>query len=193
MSTDDTTIDQPAKRTWSRRPKIMRDNEPASAERPQAYARHEAAAAMPRYGQGHVLDIPKAPKGLDLLWIRFQVQGRDDTANISAKRMLGWEPVSAEEASNYGWSNPSQFDFIFGHSSNASGKNDPWVRYADVILMKRPTVIGEQERREKMRRAQDAVRALDENIFNEYARSGARGVQREVTATRETINPNSYE
>lgn len=192
MSTDETTIEQQTKRTWSRRPKVMRDDEPTSAERPQVYARHEAAAAMPRYGQGHMLDVPKAPKGLDLLWVRFQVQGRDDHPNVSAKMALGWEPVSAEEAANYGWSNPAQFDFIFGHSSNA-GKNDPWVRYADVILMKRPTAIGDQERREKMRKAQDQVRALDENIFNEYAKSGARGVQREVIATRETINPNSYE
>ena len=59
--------------------------------------------------------------------------------------------------------------------------------------MKRPTVLGAEERREKVRKAQNQIRALDENIFNEYAKSGARGVQREVIATRETINPNSYE
>ena len=179
-----------------RRPKVMQDTPtPAHDEqppRPQVYARHEAASAMPRYGQGHFLDMLRAPPGFHLSYARYLINGREDISNVQTKQFQGWVPVTAEEAEGYGWPNVSNFDFVSGDAST-TGKRQKWATYQDVLVMKRPTAIGENERREKTRKAQSAIRALDENVFNALERSGARAVPREVTEDRMSIDPTSYE
>ena len=41
------------------------------------------------------MDAPKAPKGYAHRWIRTEVQGFEDTANVSKKLREGWEFVKA--------------------------------------------------------------------------------------------------
>ena len=43
------------------------------------------------------LDAPKAPKGFRHKWIRAEIEGHDDTKNITGKLRSGWELVRADE------------------------------------------------------------------------------------------------
>ena len=48
-----------------------------------------------------MLDAPEAPPGYKHRWVRAEVRGHDDRANMSKRIREGFEPVRAEEYPNF--------------------------------------------------------------------------------------------
>ena len=80
------------------------------------------------------LDAPPAPEGFEHRWIRTQLRGEDDKANVFSRMREGWEPVRADE---YG-------DVAAKYPVIEEGKNKGIIGVGGLMLARIPTETVEE-------------------------------------------------
>ena len=103
------------------------------------------------------LDAPPAPDGFEHRWIRTQLRGEDDKANVFSRMREGWEPVRADE---YGPA-AAKYPVI------EEGKNKGIIGVGGLMLARIPAETV-QERTEYFReQTRNQMTAVDENLMRE--------------------------
>lgn len=103
------------------------------------------------------LDAPPAPDGFEHRWIRTQLRGEDDKANVFSRMREGWEPVRADE---YG-AEAAKYPVI------EEGKNKGIIGVGGLMLARIPAETV-QERTEYFReQTRNQMTAVDENLMRE--------------------------
>ena len=103
------------------------------------------------------LDAPPAPDGFEHRWIRTQLRGEDDKANVFSRMREGWEPVRAEE---YG-------DVAAKYPVIEEGKNKGIIGVGGLMLARIPTETVE-ERTEYFRdQTRNQMTAVDQDLMKE--------------------------
>ena len=105
------------------------------------------------------LDAPKAPAGYAHRWIRTEVQGFEDTANVSKKLREGWEFVRADTLlSEIG---ENDYPVI------SEGKHQGIVGIGGLALGRIPTEILKSRSEYFNRISQDRMEAVDRDLMKE--------------------------
>ena len=103
------------------------------------------------------LDAPKPKDGYKHRWIRTQLRGEDDKANVFSRMREGWEPVRADE---YG-AEAAKYPVI------EEGKNKGIIGVGGLMLARIPAETV-QERTEYFReQTRNQMTAVDENLMRE--------------------------
>ena len=119
------------------------------------------------------LDAPPAPDGFEHRWIRTQLRGEDDKANVFSRMREGWEQVKAEE---YG-------DVAAKYPVIEEGKNKGIIGVGGLMLARIPTETV-QERTEYFRdQTRNQLKAVDENLMREQHPSMPISVDRQSRVT----------
>ena len=104
------------------------------------------------------LDAPKAPAGYAHRWIRTEVQGFEDTANVSKKLREGWEFVKS-----------STIDSELGKGHNfpfyTDGKYKGLIGIGGLVLGRIPLDILQQRAEYFKRITQDRMNAVDRDLM----------------------------
>ena len=101
------------------------------------------------------LDAPPAPDGFEHRWIRTQLRGEDDKANVFSRMREGWERVRADE---YG-PEAAKYPVI------EEGKNKGIIGVGGLMLARIPAETV-QERTEYFReQTRNQMTAVDENLM----------------------------
>ena len=102
-----------------------------------------------------MLDAPDASPGYQHRWVRAEVRGHDDKANMSKRIREGWEPVRAEEYPE------------FDAPTVEDGKHAGVIGVGGLILARIPIEIVEQRRQYFEQMANDQMEAVDRNLMRE--------------------------
>ena len=105
------------------------------------------------------LDAPKAPNGYEHRWIRTNVQGFEDTSNVTKKLREGWEFVKAEELKN----DPD----INKYPQISEGKYIGCIGIGGLVLARIPTEILRQRQEYFARLTQDQIKGVDNDLLKE--------------------------
>ena len=105
------------------------------------------------------LDAPPPPEGYRHRWIRTEVQGFDDTANVSKKMREGWEFVKVEQVQNEIGTNKYPF--------YTEGKYEGCIGIGGLVLARIPVEILEQRAEYFKRLTQDRMNAVDNDLMKE--------------------------
>ena len=105
------------------------------------------------------LDAPKAPAGYAHRWIRTEVQGFEDTANVSKKLREGWEFVKAETLlSEIG---PNEYPVLH------EGKHAGLVGIGGLVLARIPLEILKSRAEYFRKITQERTDAIDRDLMKE--------------------------
>ena len=106
------------------------------------------------------LDAPKAPAGYAHRWIRTEVQGFEDRANVSKKLREGWEFVKS-----------STIDSELGKGHNfpfyVDGKYKGLIGIGGLVLGRIPLDILQQRAEYFKKITQDRMNAVDRDLMKE--------------------------
>lgn len=102
-----------------------------------------------------MLDAPEAPPGYKHRWVRAEVRGHDDKANMSKRIREGWEPVRAEE-------HPE-----FEAPTVEDGRHAGVIGVGGLVLAKMPIETVEQRRAYYNQLAADQIQSVDSNLMRE--------------------------
>ena len=105
------------------------------------------------------LDAPKAPAGYAHRWIRTEVQGFEDTANVSKKMREGWEFVKVEQIQNEIGTNKYPF--------YTEGKYEGCIGIGGLVLARIPNEILESRAEYFKKLTQDRLNAVDNDLMKE--------------------------
>ena len=102
------------------------------------------------------LDAPPAPDGFRYRWIRAEVQGFQDTTNVTSRQREGYELVRAEEVEN-----ASDYPVL------EEGKYKGVIGAGGLLLAKVPEEIAKQRQDYMTNRHQDRSDAVDNDLMKE--------------------------
>ena len=102
------------------------------------------------------LDAPPAPDGFRYRWIRAEVQGFQDTTNITSRQREGYELVRAEEVQN-----ASDYPVIDG------GRYKGVIGVGGLLLAKVPIEIAKQRQEYMTKRHEERSEAVSNDLMKE--------------------------
>ena len=102
------------------------------------------------------LDAPPAPDGFRYRWIRAEVQGFQDTTNITSRQREGYELVRAEE-----FENASDYPVV------EDGKYKGVIGVGGLLLAKVPVEIAKQRQEYMTKRHEERSEALSNDLMKE--------------------------
>ena len=102
------------------------------------------------------LDAPPAPDGFRYRWIRAEVQGYQDTTNVTSRQREGYELVRAEEVQN-----ASDYPVI------DNGKYKGVIGVGGLLLAKVPEEIAQQRQDYMTNRHKDRSEAVANDLMKE--------------------------
>ena len=102
------------------------------------------------------LDAPPAPDGFRYRWIRAEVQGFQDTTNITSRQREGYELVRAEEVQN-----ASDYPVI------DEGRYKGVIGVGGLLLAKVPVEIAKQRQEYMTDRHSDRSEAVKNDLMKE--------------------------
>ena len=122
------------------------------------------------------LDAPKAPAGYAHRWIRTEVQGFEDTANVSKKLREGWEFVKS-----------STIDSELGKGHNfpfyVDGKYKGLIGIGGLVLGRIPLDILQQRAEYFKKITQDRMNAVDRDLMKEQHPDMPINIERQSNVT----------
>jgi len=118
------------------------------------------------------LDAPPAPDGFRYRWIRAEVQGFQDTTNITSRQREGYELVRAEEVEN-----ASDYPVI------DEGRYKGVVGVGGLLLAKVPIEIAKQRQEYMTRRHSDRSEAVNNDLMKEQDKRMPINVDRQTRVT----------
>ena len=102
------------------------------------------------------LDAPPAPDGFRYRWIRAEVQGFQDTTNITSRQREGYELVRAEEVQN-----ASDYPGI------DEGRYKGVIGVGGLLLAKVPVEIAKQRQEYMTKRHEERSEAVSNDLMKE--------------------------
>ena len=118
------------------------------------------------------LDAPPAPDGFRYRWIRAEVQGYQDTTNITSRQREGYELVRAEEVQN-----ASDYPVIDeGRYKGVSG-------VGGLLLAKVPVEIAKQRQEYMTKRHEERSEAVANDLMKEQDSRMPINVERQSRVT----------
>ena len=102
------------------------------------------------------LDAPPAPDGFRYRWIRAEVQGFQDTTNITSRQREGYELVRAEEVEN-----ASDYPVI------DEGRYKGVIGVGGLLLAKVPVEISKQRQEYMTKRHEERSEAVANDLMKE--------------------------
>ena len=102
------------------------------------------------------LDAPPAPDGFRYRWIRAEVQGFQDTTNITSRQREGYELVRAEEVEN-----ASDYPVI------DEGRYKGVIGVGGLLLAKGPVEIAKQRQEYMTKRHEERSEAVANDLMKE--------------------------
>ena len=102
------------------------------------------------------LDAPPAPDGFRYRWIRAEVQGFQDTTNVTSRQREGYELVRAEEVEN-----ASDYPVL------EDGKYKGVIGVGGLLLAKVPTEIARQRQEYMTNRHRERSEAVNNDLMKE--------------------------
>ena len=118
------------------------------------------------------LDAPPAPDGFRYRWIRAEVQGFQDTTNITSRQREGYELVRAEEVEN-----ASDYPVL------EEGKYKGVIGVGGLLLAKVPVEIAKQRQEYMTNRHQDRSDAVENDLMKEQDSRMPINVERQSRVT----------
>ena len=118
------------------------------------------------------LDAPPAPDGFRYRWIRAEVQGFQDTTNITSRQREGYELVRAEEVEN-----ASDYPVI------DEGRYKGVVGVGGLLLAKVPEDIAKQRQEYMTNRHQQRDEAVKNDLMKEQDQRMPINVERQSRVT----------
>jgi len=102
------------------------------------------------------LDAPPAPDGFRYRWIRAEVQGFQDTTNVTSRQREGYELVRAEEVEN-----ASDYPVI------DEGRYKGVIGVGGLLLAKVPIEIAKQRQEYMTKRHEERSEAVSNDLMKE--------------------------
>ena len=102
------------------------------------------------------LDAPPAPDGFRYRWIRAEVQGYQDTTNITSRQREGYELVRAEEVEN-----ASDYPVL------DEGKYKGVIGVGGLLLAKVPIEVAKQRQEYMTKRHEERSEAVSNDLMKE--------------------------
>jgi len=102
-----------------------------------------------------MLDAPEAPPGYKHRWLRAEVRGHDDKANMSKRIREGFEPVRAEEHPEF--DSPTVDD----------GKHAGTIGVGGLVLAKVPEETVEERTDYFRQRSQEELQGVDNDLLRD--------------------------
>ena len=118
------------------------------------------------------LDAPPAPDGFRYRWIRAEVQGYQDTTNITSRTREGYELVRAEEVEN-----ASDYPVL------DEGKYKGVIGVGGLLLAKVPVEIAKQRQDYMTKRHEDRNEAVENDLMKEQDKRMPINVERQSRVT----------
>ena len=118
------------------------------------------------------LDAPPAPDGFRYRWIRAEVQGFQDTTNITSRQREGYELVRAEEVEN-----ASDYPVL------EEGKYKGVIGVGGLLLAKVPVEIAKQRQEYMTNRHEDRNEAVENDLMKEQDNRMPINVERQSRVT----------
>ena len=121
------------------------------------------------------LDAPQPPNGFSHRLIRTNVQGFEDTSNVTKKLREGWEFVKAEEIKN----DPDIHKYPIIKDGNYSG----CIGIGGLVLARIPNEILKQRSEYFARLTSDQIKAVDNDLMKEQHPSMPINIDRQKRVT----------
>ena len=118
------------------------------------------------------LDAPPAPDGFRYRWIRAEVQGFQDTTNVTSRQREGYELVRAEEVEN-----ASDYPVL------EDGKYKGVIGVGGLLLAKVPEEIAQQRQDYMANRHKDRSEAVANDLMKEQDSRMPINVERQSRVT----------
>ena len=118
------------------------------------------------------LDAPPAPDGFRYRWIRAEVQGFQDTTNITSRQREGYELVRAEEVEN-----ASDYPVL------DEGKYKGVIGVGGLLLAKVPVEIAKQRQEYMTKRHEERSEAVANDLMKEQDNRMPINVERQSRVT----------
>ena len=118
------------------------------------------------------LDAPPAPDGFRYRWIRAEVQGYQDTTNITSRQREGYELVRAEEVEN-----ASDYPVL------DEGKYKGVIGVGGLLLAKVPEEIAKQRQEYMASRHEQRNEAVHNDLMKEQDQRMPINVERQSRVT----------
>ena len=118
------------------------------------------------------LDAPPAPDGFRYRWIRAEVQGFQDTTNITSRQREGYELVRAEEVEN-----ASDYPVL------DEGKYKGVIGVGGLLLAKVPIEIAKQRQEYMTKRHEERSEAVANDLMKEQDNRMPINVERQSRVT----------
>ena len=118
------------------------------------------------------LDAPPAPDGFRYRWIRAEVQGFQDTTNITSRQREGYELVRAEEVEN-----ASDYPVL------DEGRYKGVIGVGGLLLAKVPIEIAKQRQEYMTKRHEERSEAVENDLMKEQDQRMPINVERQSRVT----------
>ena len=118
------------------------------------------------------LDAPPAPDGFRYRWIRAEVQGYQDTTNITSRQREGYELVRAEEVEN-----ASDYPVL------EEGRYKGVIGVGGLLLAKVPIEIAKQRQEYMTKRHEERSEAVANDLMKEQDSRMPINVERQSRVT----------
>jgi hypothetical protein len=118
------------------------------------------------------LDAPPAPDGFRYRWIRAEVQGFQDTTNITSRQREGYELVRAEEVEN-----ASDYPVL------DEGRYKGVIGVGGLLLAKVPIEIAKQRQEYMTKRHEERSEAVSNDLMKEQDQRMPINVERQSRVT----------
>ena len=118
------------------------------------------------------LDAPPAPDGFRYRWIRAEVQGFQDTTNITSRQREGYELVRAEEVEN-----ASDYPVL------DEGRYKGVIGVGGLLLAKVPVEIAKQRQEYMTKRHEERSEAVANDLMKEQDNRMPINVERQSRVT----------
>ena len=118
------------------------------------------------------LDAPPAPDGFRYRWIRAEVQGYQDTTNITSRQREGYELVRAEEVEN-----ASDYPVL------DEGRYKGVIGVGGLLLAKVPIEIAKQRQAYMTQRHEERSQAVENDLMKEQDQRMPINVDRQSRVT----------
>ena len=122
---------------------------------PRAATTREKSARPTSWRPPSLLDAPPAPPGYIHRWIRTEILGKDDKPNVSKRIREGYEPVRADEYSD------------FECATIDEGRFEGVIGVGGLILARLPIEVAESRTNYFKGKTGDQMTAVDNDLMRE--------------------------
>ena len=146
---------------------MEKDNKPSRASQTLSKSERPKVWVPPS-----ALDAPPAPDGFRYRWIRAEVQGYQDTKNITGRLREGYELVRAEEVEN-----ADDYPVV------EDGKYKGVIGVGGLLLAKVPVEIAKQRQAYMSQRHEERSQAVENDLMREQDNRMPINVERQSRVT----------